>query len=244
MYVYRCTQDALENLFSQIRAFGDACPTAVKFRRTLRLVTLGQLSFSSSGASYAEDDAHELLDFLKAGETGPTEVADEDTDEELPEVPEDVQDRLALHELNALAYVCGWLCHKELHRRDVCKDCTVTLFSPPADNTCILISHKEYDPSSPKLCRPSRYVLDIFQQAEAVLAQLLPNVVKKHQVLGQLGDKVQHLIQDDCTRCGILQAMMTRFVRFRTHLFAKQQTKIGKLEGHGSKSVARKTTYV
>jgi hypothetical protein len=40
----RLTQDALENLFSQIRGIGDSHPSAVQFRQHLKLITLSQIT--------------------------------------------------------------------------------------------------------------------------------------------------------------------------------------------------------
>ena len=59
------TQDALENLFSQIRGQGIPHPQPVQFRQVQRLVCLGYFIMIPNSSIYEEDDTPMLLDFIK-----------------------------------------------------------------------------------------------------------------------------------------------------------------------------------
>ena len=60
----RFTQDALENLFSQISGQGVPHSQPVQFHQAVRLVCLGHFMISNS-SNYEEDDIPMLLDFIK-----------------------------------------------------------------------------------------------------------------------------------------------------------------------------------
>ena len=59
------TQDALENLFSQIRGQGVPHPQPVQCRQALRLMCLGHFMMIPNSSNYEEDDTPMLLDFIK-----------------------------------------------------------------------------------------------------------------------------------------------------------------------------------
>ena len=60
----RFTQDALENLFSQISGQGVPHSQPVQFRQALRLVCLGHFMMIPNSSNYEEDDTP-MLDFIK-----------------------------------------------------------------------------------------------------------------------------------------------------------------------------------
>ena len=59
------TQDALENLFSQIKGQGVSHPQPVQFRQALRLVCLGHFMMIPNSSYFEEDNTPMLLDFIK-----------------------------------------------------------------------------------------------------------------------------------------------------------------------------------
>ena len=61
----RFTQDSLENLFSQLRGFGDSHPAPVHLRHNLRLLCLAQFMQIPKHSSYEPDDDVYLLNFIK-----------------------------------------------------------------------------------------------------------------------------------------------------------------------------------
>ena len=61
----RFTQDSLENLFSQLRGFGDSHPSPVQLRHNLRLICLAQFMQIPKNTSYEKSDDTYLLSFFK-----------------------------------------------------------------------------------------------------------------------------------------------------------------------------------
>jgi len=66
----RVTQDALENLFSQIRRRAGAMPDALEVRRALKNIVLSQYIGNIDNSSYINDTDYILLDNLIKGYTG------------------------------------------------------------------------------------------------------------------------------------------------------------------------------
>ena len=62
----RFTQNALENIFSQVRSKGVLHPKPVQFRLSLRLICLAQFMAVPSSGSYDVDDTPHLISFFKS----------------------------------------------------------------------------------------------------------------------------------------------------------------------------------
>ena len=62
----RSTQDAFENIFSQVRAKGVLHPKPIQFGHSLRLICLAQFMAVPSSGSYDVDDTPHLISFLKS----------------------------------------------------------------------------------------------------------------------------------------------------------------------------------
>lgn len=65
----RLTSNAIENLFSQVRACADAHPGPVMLRHGMRLISVSQFLHIPRGANCNTDDAQYLVDFLKTRST-------------------------------------------------------------------------------------------------------------------------------------------------------------------------------
>jgi len=120
----RLTQDALENLFSQIRGRGDSHPTPVKFRHNLRLFSISQFTKTPKNSSYESadvrfavpllcsksrsDDCRDACEFVEAN----VEILCCDETNPVPTVCES----------NALAYLAGWVAFK-LKSKLQCSEC-------------------------------------------------------------------------------------------------------------------------
>ena len=61
----RMTQDALENLFAQVRGCGDNYPSAVHFRNYLKILNISQFMEVPKLLAYDIDDCPNLIDCLK-----------------------------------------------------------------------------------------------------------------------------------------------------------------------------------
>ena len=66
MLTSRFTQDSLENLFSQVRGFGDSHPAPVHLRYNIRLICVAQFLQIPKHTSYEHDDDKYLLNFLNS----------------------------------------------------------------------------------------------------------------------------------------------------------------------------------
>ena len=181
----RFTQDALENLFSQIRGQGVPHPQPIQFRQALRLVCLGHFMMIPNSSNYEEDNTPMLLDFIEQYDSNAMISEDKYT----LGIPSSVVEEASCTALNVcessgLYYLAEWAVFKELK----------TL----ASNTCItairvqhvslgqfsesLYTHlKSYDCkgnlentvsvntySTNFLCHPSRTVLQLLNNAEVV----------------------------------------------------------------------------
>ena len=62
----RFSQDALENVFSQIRAKGVTHPKPVQFRLALRLICVAQYMTIPTTSNYDIDETPHLVSFIKA----------------------------------------------------------------------------------------------------------------------------------------------------------------------------------
>ena len=72
----RFPQDSLENLFSQLRGFGDSHPAPLHLRHNLRLLCLTQFMQIPKHSSYEPDDNVYLLNFIKCRTKNGSEPSD------------------------------------------------------------------------------------------------------------------------------------------------------------------------
>ena len=126
----RLTQDALENLFSQIRERGDNHPSPVRFRHNLRLIGIAQYMRIPNNTSYAVDDSYFEMPFCwkrsqlniqySAGEVIEEimKISDDCNEDSviiddhligLAVQPSDSKNGLNKCEQNALYYLDGWI---------------------------------------------------------------------------------------------------------------------------------------
>ena len=140
----RFTQDALENLFSQIRGQGVPHPQPVQFRQALRLMCLGHFMTIPNSSNYEEDDTPMLLDFLKQYD-GDDVISE---DEYAIGIPSSVVEEASCTVLNdcessGLYYPAGWDVFKEL-KTFTCNACIKAIrvqhvFLGQFPNDCILV---------------------------------------------------------------------------------------------------------
>lgn len=166
----RLTQDALENLFSCVRA-RNPVPRALEFKLTLRLIMLSQFFRPSRKGSYQIDDSVDLLEFLEvkkaasqknleAGE----EVLFEDSflDDETPPL-----DNV---EMQSLVYLSGYITRSVSKRYTLCNACKVYLKDEPIEENDELLKLKSYRAQSEPnpLVRPSAHVVSLLKHADSV----------------------------------------------------------------------------
>jgi len=129
----RLNQDALENVFSQVRGKGDAHPSIVAFRHNMRSICLPQFMTVPKTAAYHPDTTPHLLELVHQ------------PGQNLHEVNE--IDEIALDTLvsatdidfvgqNIVSYIAGWLVFK---LKVVLKSCATCCSSMMGDQTSVVL---------------------------------------------------------------------------------------------------------
>ena len=107
--------DALENVFSEIRAKGVTHPKPVQFRLALRLICVAQYMTIPTTSNYDIDETPPLVSFIKANKEKCDVNINQDT---LDQTALDVLSATTLSSLdicesNYFYYVAGWAVFKE-----------------------------------------------------------------------------------------------------------------------------------
>lgn len=244
----RLTQDALENLFSQIRSRGQPNPSPLFFRRHLRLITICQLTGCvGANASYDEDDDAHLLEFLKM--KGNEKNKEEDVtltaiDVIVPQVINWSQSEDA-----TLRYITGWLIFKDA--ADFCVECLDLLKlkgewveATIADN--LLTFYKEYKSLTRATDRAFQFLkyVEFLLQGNLRVNLFSPNVVESvtKATLQHCKDEGTFSCFFDCCNTG--SKLITRYTKLRVLVEARKFTleeSVKIKSGHGSKSAKRAT---
>ena len=155
----RMTQDALENLFAQVRGCGDDHPSAVHFRNCLKILTMSQFMEVPKSSSYDVDDCPNLIDCLK-------QVANITTDDdEIPRENLPILDatKIGPEEEKFLFDLAGWVGFKLKTSIEDCSDCKPLLSSPASSlPQASLIVRR----SLGKLNHPSNKLYEFIKDAE------------------------------------------------------------------------------
>ena len=175
----RLTQDALENLFSQIRGRGDSHPTPVKFRHNLRLINISHFTKTPRNNSYdSADDARFAVPLLRL-KHNTDDLNDEflQANKDVDAVSVVVSAVLGACERNALAYLTGWIAFK-LKSKVSCDYCIKWLVRRGKDEgrsvaelaELQLTVLKSYGGSDFGLTLPSKNLLNLLRSAETVFS--------------------------------------------------------------------------
>ncbi|XP_077549557.1 uncharacterized protein LOC144162788 [Haemaphysalis longicornis] len=164
----RLTQDALENLFSCVRA-KNPVPRALEFKLTLRLIMLSQFFRPSRKGSYQIDDSVDLLEFLEV------KAASKESLEAGEEVRLDdsfLDDATPLDdvEMESLVYLSGYITRSVSKRYALCNTCKAYLKDEPIAESDQLLQLKSYRAQSQPnpLVRPSAHVVRLLTHADTV----------------------------------------------------------------------------
>jgi len=177
----RVSQDALENVFSQIRSKGVSHPQPSKFRTALKLVCLSNVLYSHPRSNYELDESPSMLDFFK--KTQPSKVQEQPSMEENSSTvtSEAVKFLSSDCEMNGLYYLCGWSV-KKVVRKLACGPCekslTVSHLELPAlNNFSMLTLIKSYTKNplqfdgqdfTTYLCHPSPTAFNFLKHVESI----------------------------------------------------------------------------
>jgi hypothetical protein len=236
----RLTQDALENLFSQIRGYGDAHPSVVRFRVCLKHITVSQLLDVPKNGSYEIDTLPNLVDFVKTVRVKKVEEMEEEV-AELANV-EGISDGNV--EEKALYYLAGWVAHKMKRTHSSCSQCCTALCEtehvpilPQASLTCV----KSYG----GLTHPSEELFNIIQEAEILFRTVNERKINVAALCKiQLERGKQKL--KSCSEHGSLHELaLKRYLKLRMHIRASYLTEQLSLKAqYASKSAVARTTIL
>ncbi|KAH8037482.1 hypothetical protein HPB51_011631 [Rhipicephalus microplus] len=161
----RFAQDALENLFSTLRA-KNAVPKALQFRSAIRAATFAQFFRPSRSGSYAIDDA-------------PSLVGIDDT--EAIEYPSDLLD-ISMMEHESFIYLAGFVIKSVAKHTGICEQCKTATVSNEAS---VLTKLKSYTDDS-KLVSPGPAVLHLLETAENMFRVNSNKLLCNEVTIGQL----------------------------------------------------------
>jgi hypothetical protein len=265
----RLTQDALENLFSQIRGRGNAHPSPVHFRHSLRLISISQFLVVPKRSSYSIVECYFAVSLLKSkscfsadqalsqttdcNSSSVSQILSPATDSNasgancssLPHYVEDKQ--LTSSEKNALCYLTGWIAFKLKAKLKLCSACINFLVSsdPGEKNLCEsqLIVLKSYG----WLTLPSKSLQKTFLAAECIFQHHKAECLTSSNALQFLLDRSTSLLNGPdpliptCHNIGLL--VLKKFFKLRSHITAQGLSKLSKDERqYGSKSAKARTT--
>jgi len=251
----RLTQDALENLFSQIRGRGDSHPTAVKFRHNLRLISISQFTKTPKNTSYDSADdccfAAPLLRSKSCTDDSHQVHRSGETNEDIDALCSSASTEFDVCENNALAYLAGWIAFK-LKSKVQCDDCVDWLVKRVQNDGGSLVDSPELKLTELKsyggfdygLTLPSQKLFNVLHSAEAVFCSCKDKCMQSTDIQHTLLEQCTALMtESDIPNCHELgQKILKKFFRLRLHVFCKQINKTLPDEcQHGSKSATSRT---
>lgn len=249
----RLTQDALENLFSQIRGRGDSHPTPMKFRHNLRLITISQFAKTPENTSYdSADNAYFAAPLLRSKSRDDdshhvSELAE--TSMDVDAVCSEASGMFDVCENNALGYLAGWIAFKLKSKVSCCAQCSEFLSQRESDDGSSVVDSaelqltliKSYGGSDYGLTLPSHKLLQLIHCAESIFRVCKDDFVQSTDIQKTLLDRCSTLLSSgniDIPQChGLGVQILHKFFRLRLHVFSKQISKTAADEcQHGSKS--------
>ena len=241
----RLNQDALENVFSQVRGKGDSHPSIVAFRYNLRCVCLSQFMTVPKTAAYHADATPHLLEFIRKPKRVSAAATVSDTDSGVIDALVG-SDSAAVDfiDQNVIAYVSGWLSFKIKTLLKDCHECCSSIVAGSADKPELqLIAIK----SLGGLCVPSTAVVQLISAAEIIFRRLQPLLAKSSNVERLLVQSTVENISSDVTfpTChGVRDLLLCRYVKLRLHAHAASLSRGAAKRQFASKSAAARTTVV
>ena len=251
----RFTQDALENIFSQVRAKGVLHPKPVQFRLSLRLICLAQFMAVPSSGSYDVDDTPHLISFLKSNKDDYPE-----SDESFSMQEDDDQAALRLLstaaalssdicESNGFYYAAGWAIRKELQKIN-CTACSNCFSSRTPEvhlqGFSVLTSMKSYQPefgmtkTTNYLCHPSSASFTLLRKAEVFLKEYQSHLPRSSCPEEIILNKIVYDPSEFPVCHSVVPAILKRYVKLRLHVLAKEiNEKHDKKQVLASKTAAR-----
>jgi hypothetical protein len=246
----RLNQDALENVFSQVRGKGDTHPSVVNFRYNLRAVCLSQFMSVPKTASYHADNTPHLLDLVaknKPSAMVATATINDCNDAEMPTSDVIAIAATAIADIdyidsNVIVYIAGWIVFKLKTLLKDCTDCCCSLVLQDGDD----------DPgrnlttvkSRGGLSNPSRSIIELLLAAETVFRSEGRKVLDVANVEDYLMNLVEGRIPSsvELPPChDVTHLAVRKYIRLRLHAHAAALSKRQASGQFASKSAAART---
>ena len=253
----RVSQDALENVFSQIRNKGVSHPRPSKFRIGLRVVSLSQLLQVSSKSSYEEDDTPYPLDFVKKDDPAITTQSAAITTQSAAEAfdlsiyIDALQFLESDCEMNGFYYICGWSVEKIL-RKVCCDNCCAYLSNSSVssfDNSAMLTLIRSYiknplnynfDDVTTYLYHPSQCVLDFMKKVEIVFKLHIVEALTAEKPISFIRQSISFQFPTALScRVVIFERIFNSYVKLRYFVHSKELSKQCNEKQFASKTAAR-----
>lgn len=251
----RLSQDALENVFSQIRKKAGMKPSALQVRRVIKMICVSQFVSDVQNTNYASDSDLYLLDYsrlnkcTKSGDGGQndpiTSGNEEDNDTDDIEA-ETVTGDLSLPAENDIYYIAGATVNAILKRK-ICESCVVAtncVRDPEMpqinDNVTYLTKYSDLG----GLKKPSSGIYRLCKEAEIILQDCKESLLEGELCLNEhFVEKVllrcPNVILPPC--CSVKQKIVSYYLSVRCRGIAKHLSEIKEhSESFGSASVYKK----
>ena len=176
----RFSQDALENLFSQVR-LKNPIPTAHEFKTNLRSITIAQYLTEKKTSSYQNDESEYLADFLtQSTKRNPTLKP-------APKLflssPITTDESIHTKEIAVLKYIAGHTIYKVKKTSTTCESCVGAVLNPdPDNNSPSFIRFRDYTGHS-LLNVSDKIFEEVFLQAEMQFRHMIRCGVKDSKYL-------------------------------------------------------------
>ncbi|KAH8009812.1 hypothetical protein HPB51_019881 [Rhipicephalus microplus] len=225
----RLSQDALENLFSTLRA-KNPIPRLYDFKCSLRSATLSQFLRPSKSGSYADDEGFLLV--------GLEQHQNEETTEEV-QCPDDLLD-LSSEIEQVVIYLAGYVASK-LRSTLHCENCRASLILDCAPSK--LMELKNFSQSRQSLTNPSPALVETVKIAENFFRSnreaLLKNVVSTAQLKASVKSSIT-FVTSFPTCHDVLKDILRVFLKVRVQILVRNEdAKVATMKSSkcGSKSV-------
>nr|XP_039274098.1 uncharacterized protein LOC120348054 [Styela clava] len=250
----RLTQDALENLFSQVRGKGVQHPKPTQFRVAVKLISVSQFMTTPTTTNYDNDDTPHLLEFIKTNlenqQLDPEKTTSEDSSA-MEVLLGAATASFDTCEADALYYLTGWAVYKEVKKQDceICKDAFVTMdiVNPDECPHSLLTLFRSYthdknlkiDSFTQHLCHPSKKAILFLREVETIFRANVNAFYNISSPVTFLTDKVDSSKYDFPSCHNAAFKILKRFLNIRLNIHAKEVTNKIIEKQFASKAAAR-----
>lgn len=227
LFLSRFTQDALENLFSTIRA-KNPVPRAKDFKMALRIITMSQFFRPSRSGSYDVDDSAYLAQFV-ASRPSAEPAKDED---ELPNC--DIYQTIDDDEQQALFHLAGYTVRAVTKKYNLCELCLASVKGSAASENARLCQLKCYvrDGTHEELVMPSPDVVGLLFVAEGEFRKHEDLVIASKKTLSDVLQSTAALTKQlTLPKChNLAQKLVEAFLLLRLRVTLQQKNEQWKKE--------------